>query len=274
LQFIQAVLWHVHQEGFPLVPLPLETTRHAGYVSHAGHLWELTPWMPGRADYHDRPSRPRLTAAMQALAGFHQAAASFPLPDAAPAPSPGICQRWEQLQELEQGGLERLRRSVNASLWPELAQRSQELLSLVPRGLPRVSALLSQALSLHVPLCPCIRDIWHDHVLFAGDEVSALIDFGALRPESVATDAARLLGSLVADDAGGWTAGLDAYQVIRPLSAGERQLVTAFDSSGVLLSGLHWIQWVFVEGRTFEAREPILARLDALLARLRHLVAR
>src|SRR4051794_36755023 len=32
LEFIQAVLWHVDQEGFRLASLPWETTRHAGYV--------------------------------------------------------------------------------------------------------------------------------------------------------------------------------------------------------------------------------------------------
>src|SRR5688572_7113665 len=77
LQFIQAVLWHVHQEGFSLVPLPRENSRQGGYVTHAGHLWELTPWMPGRADFHDRPSLPRLQAAFRALARFHETAASF-----------------------------------------------------------------------------------------------------------------------------------------------------------------------------------------------------
>src|SRR5262245_36830825 len=56
LEFIQAILWRVQQEGFRLVPLPLETLRHAGYVRHDGHLWELTPWMPGRADYRTSPS--------------------------------------------------------------------------------------------------------------------------------------------------------------------------------------------------------------------------
>jgi homoserine kinase type II len=122
-----------------------------------------------------------------------------------------------------------------------------------------------------VPLTPCIRDIWHDHVLFEGNVVTALIDFGALRPENVAADVSRLLGSLVADDEAGWTAGLAAYEELRPLSPIERQLVTAFDASSVLLSGLNWLQWVFLDGRQFNSHATILDRVDANLARLRHL---
>jgi len=85
LEFIQAVLWHVVQEGFDRLPLPLETRSHAGYVCEAGTLWELTPWVRGKADYHQAPSRTKLAAAVTALATFHRAAASFPLPDRGPA---------------------------------------------------------------------------------------------------------------------------------------------------------------------------------------------
>jgi Ser/Thr protein kinase RdoA (MazF antagonist) len=86
LQFIQAVLWHVVQEGFRLVPLPLSTRLHKGYVRLHGHLWELTPWMPGKADYRAHPTHQKLRAAMVALAEFHLAAATFPLPHPPPTP--------------------------------------------------------------------------------------------------------------------------------------------------------------------------------------------
>ncbi len=78
LEFIQAVLWHVVREGFTLAPLPRETRSRKGYVRHGGHLWELAPWMPGEADFHEAPTLDRLQAAMHSLAEFHLAAASFP----------------------------------------------------------------------------------------------------------------------------------------------------------------------------------------------------
>jgi Ser/Thr protein kinase RdoA (MazF antagonist) len=134
--------------------------------------------------------------------------------------------------------------------------------------------LLSDTVRLSVPIQPAIRDIWRDHVLFLGNDVSGLVDFGALRPESVAADVARLLGSLVGDEAAGWQTGLTAYEAVRPLSSIERRLMTAFDQSGVLLSGLQWLSWVYLDGRIFEDRAAVEARLDELLARLERLASR
>jgi homoserine kinase type II len=274
LQFIQAVLWHVHQEGFALVPLPLETVRHHGFIEHGGHLWELAPWLPGRADYHERPTSKRLRAALGALADFHTAASSFPLPEGRPVCSPGLLQRWKQLQAHQAGGLARLCAAIEPNVWPELAERGGRLIEKFRAAAPRVKLALEKALNEPVPLIPCIRDIWHDHVLFEGDEVSGLIDFGAMRPECVAGDIARLLGSLVRDERQGWSSGLAAYERVRPLSSAERQLVEVFDMTSVLLSGLQWMHWVFVERRQFERRAEILCRVDGVLARLTTLASR
>ena len=126
----------------------------------------------------------------------------------------------------------------------------------------------TSASSRQVPLQPCIRDIWHDHVLFQGEEVSGLIDFGALRIENVATDVARLLGSLVGNDKRGWQRGLDAYAEVRPLSSDELQLAEAFDLSGTLLGGINWVQWIYLEERQFEDRGAVLGRLGEHVARL------
>lgn len=274
LEFIQAVLWHVHQEGFRRLPLPLETRTHAGYVVEAGHLWELTPWLPGRADYHAAPSPRRLSNAVSTLAEFHRAAVSFPLPERGPAVSTGVSERLQLLCRCTPQRLDELATASRPSDWPELDSRRQQWLSLFPLSREEVLHSLVQAARLEVPLQPCIRDIWHDHVLFVGDEVSGLVDFGALRPESVAADLARLLGSLAGDDGSDWQLGLEAYQKIRPLSVAEALLVTAFDRSQVLLASLSWLEWIYLEGRRFDDRTAVLARLDENLERLAKLTAR
>jgi len=272
LEFIQAVLWHVDQEGFHLISVPWETSERAGYVRHDGFLWELSPWMPGTADYEREPSLPKLEAALVALAQFHGAADSFPLPDTRRVTSPGISERRERLREWMAGGSQRLAAAVGATQpggsWPELDLRARELLQFFPRASHKVAPLLESAAELRVGLQPCIRDIWHDHVLFIGQEVSGLIDFGAMRTENVAADVARLLGSLAGDDEADWNAGLEAYQSLAPLSEAERQLVTAFDRSTVLMAGLQWLEWIYVEGRRFADRNGVLKRLDAHLCRL------
>jgi Ser/Thr protein kinase RdoA (MazF antagonist) len=261
------VLWQVEQNGFRLAPLPLPAVHRKGYVRHQGALWELTPWMPGRADFHDHPTPYRLGAAMQALAEFHEAASGFPLPIETDA-SPGIRQRLQQLTGLEEGGLSLLEQSLTPAIWPELVGRAQRLLRLFPRAAPRVRSVLEQAARQNVPLIPCIRDIWHDHVLFSGERVSGLVDFGAMQAECAAADVARLLGSLVADDASGWQIGLDAYSAVRRMSVAERGLVTAFDQSSVLLGGLAWIRWIYVERRWFDHPDQVLKRVDEIIDRL------
>jgi Ser/Thr protein kinase RdoA (MazF antagonist) len=269
LEFIQAVLWHVDQEGFRRIPLPLETSHHHGFVRHAGHLWELAPWLPGAANFRQSPSIRKLQNALAALAGFHQAAASFPLAEAGrPTRSPGIGDRTMRLQALVGGRLAQLRRAIDRQAWPELAGRATRLIGLAEGASPRLLPVMEAASQLEVAVQPCIRDVWHAHVLFVGDDVSGFVDFGSLRPDNVAADVARLLGSLAGDNRADWQRGLDAYQTVRRLSDDELALVTAFDRSTVLMGGLQWLEWFYLEGRTFENRQAVLERVDEFVARL------
>ena len=129
------------------------------------------------------------------------------------------------------------------------------------------SRALQACIKLRVALQPCIRDIRHDHVLFQGDAVSGIVDFGAMRDDNVATDIARLLGSLVGNDRSGWHAGLEAYQQVRALTPEEHQLVASFDASSVTLSGMNWLKWIYVDGRQFDDRRAIEGRLDEIMMR-------
>src|SRR5437868_1677831 len=53
--------------GLAFVP-PLVPASGATFVAHAGRLWEMTAWLPGRADFHRHPNPARLRAACAALA--------------------------------------------------------------------------------------------------------------------------------------------------------------------------------------------------------------
>jgi homoserine kinase type II len=236
------------------------------------HFWELTPWLPGAADYHANSSEDRLRAALSLLARFHVAAATFPGEPVRVAPSPGLNERVELLQHLIKLDGVRIARQLDTVAWPELVERSRRLLPMFRAAAPTVERELKAVVDLPLPQQPTIRDIWHDHVLFRGDEVTGLIDFGAMRIESVAGDVGRLLGSLARDDAGAWEAGLSAYESIRPLSADERRAVRVFDRSTTLLSGMSWLRWICLDGRTFDDRARVLARLDENLARFERLL--
>jgi Ser/Thr protein kinase RdoA (MazF antagonist) len=272
LSFIHGVLFHVYQRGITQVALPLRTRRGESFVSRAGHFWELAPWMPGRADYRENPSAPRLAAALGLLARFHVAAASFGKPHPC-SPSPGVRSRLELVESLWHQGCQRIAASIGQASLAKVDPLARQILEGFSVIAPAIRSSLQAAADREAAIQPCLRDVWHDHVLFTGDEVTGLVDFGALRYESVAADVARLLGSLAGSDRAAWHVGREAYEQLRPLTPTEAMLVKVFHESGVLLSGMNWLRWIYLEDRSFENWQRVLARLEDNLAALRSLQA-
>ena len=58
--------------ALPFVPKIIPTNSGDTWVNDGEVLWEITTWMPGRADFHSRPTDARLYAAMRALAAMHE----------------------------------------------------------------------------------------------------------------------------------------------------------------------------------------------------------
>jgi Ser/Thr protein kinase RdoA (MazF antagonist) len=274
IRFIHSVLSGVFQSGFHFVPLPIPTRAGATFVRNDDHAWELAPWLPGEPD-DCRPPRKtcsgtRVAAALTALGQFHRAVAATPenrLPDGL---APGILQRLEKLNHWRTNGLARLIAEIkhHRSIWPELADRSASLIADFRKTADLVADALLQARRWAVPIQPCIRDIHRDHVLFEGNRVTGLIDFGAMRPDSCACDIARLIGSLAGDDEQLWAVGIDAFRQVFSLGDSDRHLTRVYDASGVLLSGMNWLEWVFVEGRQFADRAGVMSRFEEIADRL------
>ncbi|MBC8350810.1 MAG: phosphotransferase [Planctomycetes bacterium] len=265
LQWLHEVICRVSANGFAKVPTPIQSRGGQTFVSLEGQYWELTAWLPGTADFREHPTSNRLDAALVALAQFHQSAESI---ESVAGAAPGIATRREQLDRLCLGEAEEMSRAVAAMDWAEFQSRAATIMYWFDELSAETKPILELASRSRFRLQPCIRDVWHDHVLFEGEEVSGIVDFGAMRVDHVACDVARLLGSLVGGDRTNWKQGLAAYQSLRPLSLDELALVDAYDRSTVLLSGMNWVQWVAVELRKFENHEVILARLDEIIARL------
>jgi len=274
LEWIHALLRHVAREGLTIVPVPVENIHRKTYLQTHGHLWELVPWLAGRPAKSPCRDILKLRAALAALARFHQAAASFPIGAPQLGISPALKNRHEQLQRLIAGEATELYQSISADVWPAgvtPAQRMAQLFALASRPVERQLAIAAR---IATPLQACLRDVWSDHLLFEGDEVRGLIDFGAARVESPAGDVARLLGSLAADDPHLWRAGIEAYQSVRPLSETELQLIEAFDRSTVLMAGWNWIAWIYRDRRRFADLSSVAQRLDHYADRLAALVAK
>jgi Ser/Thr protein kinase RdoA (MazF antagonist) len=148
---------------------------------------------------------------------------------------------------------------------------AREFLALLPRALPVAIARHEPLAKLQFSLQPCIRDVWYENVLFTGDEVTAIVDFGAMDIDTPACDVARLLGSLVGSDSKRRQIGLAAYNSVRRLSANELLAVDAFDNDIVILAGCNWIRWIYLEQRHFENPEKICQHFQRIVERA-HLI--
>ena len=274
LRYIHRCLRHAWSQGCRFIPVPVATRSGESFVQVAGRLWQVEPWLPGRSDYAQRATRTRLCAAMTKLAQFHIAAASLDTRSDRKV-SPGLPERLALINQIQQGDRQQLEHRLRSPFGSDpLREQALEVLALFPRAATAVAEQIHQAEPALLPLQPCIRDIWHGNVLFYEDDVTGFVDFGSMRPETVAADVARLLGSMAEDDAELWTAGLDAYESIRPLAEPERRCIAVFDASGVLLSGLNWLRWIYLDQRHFADLAAVRERLVFNCKRLRQLVAR
>jgi Ser/Thr protein kinase RdoA (MazF antagonist) len=276
---LHRLLEHLGGNGFHQTPVPVRHRHGATWLERDGVIWQLEPWMPGRADYAAHPSEQRLIAALQCLARWHIAAKTFVSSDAgrpwfsqvSAAPSPGLNARCARIRKWDLSLLRTVRKQLPYNSWPEFAQWGERILELYQRQAADVLRLVTPCVSLQLPQQPCLRDIWHDHLLYEGDVVTGLIDPHAARSDCVATDLARLLGSLVGDDRHLWQVGLHAYRQIRPLSVDELAMVELFDRTTVLLSGLTWLEWQCLEGKVFPDPAAVLERLRSIVQRLEYL---
>ncbi len=272
LRLIHAVLNHAARHGVTFLPVPIAARNGQSFIEHDGHLWELTPWLPGVADFEDSPSDEKLRAAMTALAQFHTATAEFNAVKAegatlSTAGAPAIDKRLARLRELANGGIDELSRAITDTKWPEFAPLARTFIAELHRALSGAIAKLEPLASLPLPLQPCIRDVWHDHILFMGERVSGIVDFGGVDIDTPTTDIARLLGSLAEDDRAAWRTGVAAYSVVRPLSQNESLAVPALDAAGTILATCNWIRWIYLERREFENRAQVLQRFKTLTTR-------
>jgi Ser/Thr protein kinase RdoA (MazF antagonist) len=232
-------------EGVTTVAVPVLSRNSSTLVVVDGSTWHLEPWLPGTADFCRDPSDVRLLSAVAALAKLHVAAERHvPSPEGAAwfasrsGVAPAVSERRDRLLRWtmpHRGEMVMHGSQAQRDLAGELATS----LSLLA---PRIAVELEQCAAINVRLHPCLRDVWHDHILFTGDAVTGIIDPSAARTENVASDLSRLLGSLIGDAGDRWETALDAYSAVRPLSAEERRLIPVLDRSGVVLSVGHWLE--------------------------------
>ncbi len=266
--------------GVGAVPANLEVAAAGGAepttiaTDGDGRCFELTEWCPGQPVA--APSPGQAIAALETLARIHvalrEAGGSEETPTASP---PAWARRAEALRAVMARGWDFPTNGSLSPLQAAVAERRRAAAAILREQgglsyLSRLAAVVPPA----VPLQPVLRDVWQAHVLFVGDEVTAVIDWHAAGIDTPATDLARLLGSwerprpasVGADSLSVvWGEALEAYRAIRPLSREESALIDLLDLAGVVGGLHHWFTWLLDEKRDFPAPCAVLERVDALL---------
>jgi homoserine kinase type II len=281
LRCIHAVLAHARDRGMAILPVPLQTRQGESFVGRQGRLWELASWLPGETSFEREPSAGKVASAMSVLGHFHVVTNGFEplahvessIADARPrGSSPALLDRSLRLAELTGPRLASLHRVVvGRAIAPAIDQLARTILECLPGAAAVARPPLSMAALLHFPLQPCLRDIWHGNLLFIGDRVTGIVDFGAMYFDTPAMDVARLLGSMAGDDQETWQQGFARYEAVRPLSPNERAAIRAADVSGVVLGCVNWLEWLYVERRQFADLKAVETRMKSLAVRLQHL---
>jgi Ser/Thr protein kinase RdoA (MazF antagonist) len=250
--------------SLPFVPRVRAERSGTTWVASAGRLWDLTDWMPGRADFRSDPSTRRLDAACAALAALHRA---WSPARASHAPCPAVLRRLEAVRDWQ--------RLVAGGWRPEFGDADDPVTPWALRAwrhvtaaIDRVPGLLAPWAARAVPVQACLCDVWHDHILFEGDAVSGVVDYGSLKPDHVAVDLARLLGSLVGGDRERFRAGLACYARSNLLAGDEAALAELLDRTGVVLGAANWLRWLYHERRQYEDRAAVARRLANLVERM------
>jgi Ser/Thr protein kinase RdoA (MazF antagonist) len=256
--------WLDEAAAVGFVPVPLRALDGRTLHEQGGRLWDVSPWLDGTPAPERPPTRPRLRSGFAALAAFHQALRH----DRTIGPSPGILTRRREVDGLIREGFNALERALDRAAADPLREGARCWLALARTTAPRLVEPLRRASSGAVALQPCLRDARLEHILFTGDRVTGLVDFGAMAIESVSADLSRLLGEWVGADRSARAEGLAAYASVRPLDAVELALIEDFEDSAALLGAGRWVRWHFLETRTFDGPSAVAEGIARGLERL------
>ena len=266
LPWIHQVLVRARERGISFVPEPHFTRTGQTSCEWNSATWELMTWLPGKVETSSPPPPQRVAAAFRALAAFHQATASVhQVSGSFHLPAPAIADRLARWRDLSGGGIEQIQQACERRRLPAVDELARQWIARYAKLPINLTSRLYDAAKQSLPLQPAIRDLWRDHVLFAGDAVAGFIDFGAMRIDTPLTDIARLLGSLCGDDVALREIAVSAYS--ETLLPADCELIDLLDYSGTLIAGWNWLQWLYVEGRQFPSLSAVQQRLTDLLGR-------
>lgn len=248
------VCYITRKHGFPLLAQPVLTTQHKPVFELAGQRWSVTTWMPGEPVA--TPNDIQLQSTMRRLAEVHALWRRHD--EQRVAPSPGIELMLERLASWDETAFHTVKEK--AGVEPLFA----EAVELLKQRLVASARHLSRWRNKPLPLQSIVGDLWAEHVLFTGDQVTGLIDLATVRLDHPAHDLARLLGSYCQGDATRRALALNWY----PQQPDLERLVITLDEAGAVVALGNWLRWLVLEERPGLLKTSARERLQTLVNRL------
>ncbi len=245
LEALTRLLEDLHQQGITYVsPAVRKEDGTVATISSTGRMIHIEPWLPGQPSTEISSSEKKMENMMLALARLHLAAANHtPRQEHSSWLRPAHVGQSASLKHR----LKKMEHHLKAGIRVEFAGRplSEQSRNFQQRlqSVFRTQAVshweeLKSASRQCVSLQPVFKDLWREHVLFTGDEVTGMIDPAAFSCDSVLTDLTRLLGSVAGNDWSKWNEAIAIYRTVRPLDQTECRMITVFDQSNLLLSAI------------------------------------
>jgi homoserine kinase type II len=249
----------IRAKHLPFVPRVLGGVGGSTVFSADARVWDCCRWVPGEPRAF--PTVAEVETACEAVARLHAVWAT----EAERGPCPGVRNRLRILAETEP--LLRAGPSALPAVDPHLDPLLRRAVEVVALCAPRAARSLEPWAPRSFRLHPCVRDLRCAHVLFRTDQVSGVIDFGAVAVDHAAVDLARLLGDYAPADEARFAAAMRAYRSARPSFDAPDEFVRVFAGTGASCSLLGWLVRLVLN------REPVVD-VAALSSRLAYWLAR
>lgn len=203
--------------GCGFVPAAVPARSGATAVGVGGRAFDVTAWVPGAAVAD--PTDIQIDAIGRAVAALHRAWRGGP----AVGPIPAVARRLAALDGVDAPAV-----FIKLRPWAEVVG----------------------------PIQPTVGDLRLEHVLFSGDRVTGVVDYGAVKPDHPAADLARLAADLPPERLPRLVAAYNGHAV----EAVPADLVAALAHAGLVGAVLFWSRSADPRGR---------GRLALLTTRLR-----
>ena len=251
--------WLARAAHLPFIPSILQTRDGIAIAADSGRIWDATQWMPGASRI--APSPNEVEAACTAIARLHRAWSPF----ARRAICPGVSNR---LRVLRNWLAKPIVPETNIGLSPNLNSLLKQAASAVRIAAPSAVQSLEPWESSAFRVQPCVRDLRGEHVLFIGDAVSGIVDFGALAEDHPATDLSRVLGDFASGNEALFEIGLISYRRAGGELIEGDEFVRILARTGTLCSLIMWLIHLCIQRRTYPETSVVETRLDTLIRRI------